>query len=321
MASLTQVLSYPTRGRSLSAIGPVLERLRLRKRNAVARPGPSRQPGKIRPDTGAPDAAADAGPPPVWPEWRIELMERLWGEGFLLPGGEDFVTELAKPLNISEKASVLVVGSGMGGPARLIAETFKTFVDGIEQDRELAEASAERATVIGGLKRVKIGHMDYDGETSFGRRYDAIIGQEALLPLNHKQQLIVTCATALKTGGKLVLTDFALPDDAVIDDDFRLWLTREHTNAAPVSEAELRVLTKQNGMIVRVVEDMTNRYLKLALEGWTGFEKWFNENSHRRDILEPMLEEAERWSQRINLLKAGKLRYVRMLAIKSRPRL
>lgn len=324
MVSLANVLTAPARSLSLSAIGRLVGRLRLRRKKPASKTRSPEDDNNRQNEAVRASESADAHPPAdapgrVWPDWRIELMERLWGEGFLLPGGEDFVTELAKPLNIGAKASVLVVGSGMGGPARLIAEEFKTFVDGVELDPELVDASNQRATVIGGLQRVKIGHLNYDGIDSFGRKYDAIIGQEALLPLANKQEMIRTCSNDLKTSGKLVMTDFALPDDATVDSDIEAWLKREHTSAAPVSEAEMRIICKETGMIVRLVEDMTERYLKLALIGWSGFEKWFQENSSRRDILVPMLAEAERWNQRINLLKAGKLRYVRLLSIKSKP--
>ncbi|NKB50048.1 MAG: hypothetical protein GKS02_11895 [Alphaproteobacteria bacterium] len=62
-----------------------------------------------------PDTDAESPVEVHWSDWRIDLMERLWGQGFLLPGGTDFVHELTKPLSLGSKASVLVLSAGMGG--------------------------------------------------------------------------------------------------------------------------------------------------------------------------------------------------------------
>lgn len=262
-----------------------------------------------------PKKAAPAAPEIHWSEWRIDLMERLWGKGFLLPGGTDFVHDLTKPLNLGSKASVLVLGAGMGGPANLIAHEFGAFIDGIEPDSELAAASTKRAAVVKGISRVKIKNIGIDDDTAFARKYDAMFGQEILLQRPDKFQFLNRCAGALKANGKLVITDFTSAEDTSADAT-AAWLKSEKAAGSTLEEDELREILKKAGFRVRTVEDMTDRYVGLILDGWVALEESLRANAANREILLGMIEEAERWSQRVTLLKSDQLRYTRIFATK-----
>ena len=253
--------------------------------------------------------------PVNWSDWRIDLMERLWGTGFLLPGGTEFVHDLTKPLNLGSKASVLVLSAGMGGPSNLIAEEFGAFIDGIEPDPELAAASTKRAAVVEGISRVTIKNIAIDDDAAFERKYDAVFAQEILLQLADKSRLFQHCVDALKKNGKLVITDFTRPDDidAVSLDP---WLKREAAASVPLDDAEMRALFKQAGFSVRTVEDMTERYINLVLDGWVAFEGSLRANAADREILLGMIAEAERWTERVALLKHDQIRYTRIFATK-----
>src|SRR5450755_4421180 len=92
----------------------------LRRHGAAAalRPAPvPRQPApSLVPET---ELAADDDP--IWPSARIGVVEALWGEGFLFPGGREETLRLATPLGLSAASSLLLLGAGSGGPARCIA--------------------------------------------------------------------------------------------------------------------------------------------------------------------------------------------------------
>ena len=259
--------------------------------------------------------AVAAAPVIHWAEWRIDLMERLWGKGFLLPGGTDFVHDLTKPLSLGSKASVLVLGAGMGGPSNLIAEEFGAFIDGVEPDPELAAAGTKRAAVVKGLSRVTIKNIGIDDGAAFTRKYDAIFCQEILLKRVDKTQFLDHCVKALKDNGKIVITDFSSADDieAGANDS---WLKRENAAGPTLDENELRELFKNAGFRIRTVEDMTDRYVGLILDGWVALEESLRANAANRDILLGMIEEAERWTERVTLLKKDQIRYTRIFATK-----
>ena len=60
-----------------------------------------------------------ASPPPAlepasgrWPPVRLGLVEQLWGDGFLNPGGGAEMLRLAVPMGLSEASSLLLPGGG-----------------------------------------------------------------------------------------------------------------------------------------------------------------------------------------------------------------
>jgi hypothetical protein len=104
----------------------------------------------FEPEPNAPPPLASAPEPEgVWPPARITVAESLWGEGFLFPGGEDETLRLVKPLGLSPKASLLLLGAGSGGPARAIAAKLGVWVTAFEADPDLAVLSMERSTKAG----------------------------------------------------------------------------------------------------------------------------------------------------------------------------
>jgi len=250
-----------------------------------------------------------------WSDWRIDLMERLWGTGFLLPGGADFVSELTRPLNLGSKTSVLVLGAGMGGPSNSIAKEFGAFIDGIEPDPELAVAGTKRATIVKGMSRVTIKNLSIDDDSAFARKYDAIFGQEILLQRANVSQLLDRCANALKENGKLVITDFTSADETA-GSSIEAWLKREKAAGPTREEGELRALFTEAGFRMRTVEDLTDRYIGLVHNGWVALERSLRANAANRDILLGMIEEAERWTQRVMLLKSDQIGYTRLFATK-----
>ncbi|MCZ6845482.1 MAG: methyltransferase domain-containing protein, partial [Alphaproteobacteria bacterium] len=218
-----------------------------------------------------------------WSDWRIDLMERLWGTGFLLPGGTEFVSELTRPLNLGSKTSVLVLGAGMGGPSNSIAKEFGAFIDGIEPDPELAVAGVKRAAIVKGMSRVTIKNLSIDDDSAFARKYDAIFGQEILLQRANVSQLLDRCANALKENGKLVITDFTSADETA-GSSIEAWLKREKAAGSIREEGELRALFTEAGFRMRTVEDLTDRYIGLVHNGWVALERSLRANAANRDI-------------------------------------
>jgi len=265
----------------------------------------------------AANSAAASEPTIHWAEWRINLMERLWGEGFLLPGGTNFVSELTKPLSLGSKTTILVLGAGMGGPSNLIATEFGAFIDGIETDPELASASASRAAVVKGISRVTIKNLSIDDDMAFDRKYDAIFGQEILLHRPDITEFLGRCVKGLKDNGKLVITDFTSPDD-VTAGSTEAWLKHEGATSPLLNESEVRSLFKEAGFRIRTIEDLTDRYVRLVLDGWVALEESLRDNAANWEILLGMIEEAERWAVRVMLLKHDQLSYTRLFATKKK---
>jgi len=79
----------------------------------------------------------------AWKPDRIKVANLIWGEGYCGPGGPQHVVDLSKLLGLTPDMSVLIVGGGLGGPARALAGNFGCYVTAYEQSAELAAAGTD----------------------------------------------------------------------------------------------------------------------------------------------------------------------------------
>ena len=77
----------------------------------------------------------------------IAMLEMIWGEGFLSPGGPEAVGEIVRGLDLDGKL-VVDIGCGIGGVDIVLARDFGARVIGLDVESELvrpARASVARA--------------------------------------------------------------------------------------------------------------------------------------------------------------------------------
>jgi len=114
---------------------------------------------------------------------------------------------LAAQAQIEPRHHVLDVCSGMGGPARYLAQRIGCRVTGLDVTRSRYE-SAVRLTQLTKLEHLvdfKLAdalHMPFE-EASF----DVVIGQEAWCHVPDKARLIAECARVVKPSGAIAFTD------------------------------------------------------------------------------------------------------------------
>ena len=68
----------------------------------------------------------------------IRMLELIWGEGYMAPGGPAKTDDLVRGLNLRGKR-VLDIGSGLGGPACHLADRHRALVTGIDIEPQLVE--------------------------------------------------------------------------------------------------------------------------------------------------------------------------------------
>ena len=64
----------------------------------------------------------------------MAVLEAVWGEGYLSPGGSDEIRMIVEGVALAGKA-VLDLGCGTGGITRFLAETYRrAFIVGIDAE-------------------------------------------------------------------------------------------------------------------------------------------------------------------------------------------
>lgn len=122
-------------------------------------------------------------------------------------GGVEAVEALADASGVRAGQQVLDVCSGMGGPARWLAQRHGCRVTGLDFTPSRVEG-ARRLT-----QSVRLDHLvdfvqgDATAMPFAAASFDVVIGQEAWCHIPDKGALIAECARVLRPGGRMAFTD------------------------------------------------------------------------------------------------------------------
>ncbi len=263
--------------------------------------------------SGATAPATPAGPQP-WSGDRIQVIERMWGEGHAFPGNDNYIDSLVTPLGMNKEMSILDLSAGLGGMARKIAADFGSYVTGLEVDSTLASRGMIMSIAAGKAKQATI--TAYNPETyEPTRKYDCVFARELFYKVVAKEKFFKAIAGSLKSGGgQLVFTDYLLDSVSRAKPAIRQWFERE-PNAAPLTLPETIKYWKGFGFDLRVAEDQTDLYHTEILKGFTSLVEHINMNVPDRETKLLLLREIDLWAQRIHAFKGG-LKYYRFYGIK-----
>ncbi len=130
--------------------------------------------------------------------------------------GTDAVDDAIAFLKPDERSAVLDVGSGLGGPARYIADRTRTRVTALELQADLSATGAE-LTQRCGLDHL-VTHVNGDvlaGDAGHGQ-FDGLVSMLCFLHIADRESLFANCALALKSGGRLFIDDYFARGDLTL---------------------------------------------------------------------------------------------------------
>ena len=122
--------------------------------------------------------------------------------------GTEAVDDAATALGVSPGFRLLDIGSGLGGPARYIADRWGASVTALELQPDLNE-TAEALTNRCGLSEV-VTHLNGDilaGVVPAGS-FDGIVSMLCFLHIENRAELFGHCARALVPDGQLFIDDY-----------------------------------------------------------------------------------------------------------------
>lgn len=137
----------------------------------------------------------------------IRRYERVYGRDFISPGGAESAREFIAMLDLEPGARVLDAGCGIGGAAFLMASEHGARVEGIDLSANVIEMATARCRALGLEPRVTLRHGDLLALTA-DNRFDAVHSRDVFLHVRDKRALFELLNRALKSGGRILITDY-----------------------------------------------------------------------------------------------------------------
>jgi len=130
----------------------------------------------------------------------VKLLELIWGEGYMAPGGPGNVAKLLQGLNAGGKR-ILDIGCGLGGPAFEMARSYGAKVVGIDLEAQLIEranSDAARAKLDEqcSFHHVKPGALAFDDGS-----FDIVVSSGAITQTQDKSAIFAEISRVLRPGG------------------------------------------------------------------------------------------------------------------------
>ena len=236
------------------------------------------------------------------------LLEALWGEGFLSPGGTDEVDRYLAGIEL-EGLAVLDIGCGLGGvDIHLLKQHRAALVTGIDIEQSLIDRCQKLAGKYGLESQTEFICVE-PGRLAFAEAsFDAVTSKDSIIHIPDKQALAEDVFRVLKPGGWFAASD---------------WLAGYDDEPSAAMQAYLLAEGLDFGLATAAVYRQA-----LVTAGFTDLDivdrnEWYRQHArHERDHLQGALyddlvaatgtdfvnHEIEVWDKMIVALEQGQLR-------------
>jgi phosphoethanolamine N-methyltransferase len=183
----------------------------------------------------------------------VAMLELVWGEGFMAPGGEGNVAKMVEGIEL-EGRRVLDVGCGIGGPACILAGKYGAHVVGTDLEPPLIEGARRRAADLGLGDRTKFEVVTPGPLTFADDSFDLVVSSGGVTQTADKLGIFRECRRVLKPGGTFSAYDW-MRSGREYSADMRYWFEMEGlTYAMETPRGQEATLREADFDDVRVVD-------------------------------------------------------------------
>ena len=138
----------------------------------------------------------------------IEGMEKLFGEGFLSPGGAAEVDEMLDGVHVAGRR-VLDLGCGIGGALLMLAGNYGAgHVTGVDVEADSIARTAAKAKAAGLADRVTLTQVAPGPLPLPDGRFDVVFCKDVACHMADKRPFFAEAFRVLEPGGLFLCTDF-----------------------------------------------------------------------------------------------------------------
>ena len=200
-------------------------------------------------------AALDAMEPPINAR-RLAPLDQFH------MGGLAATAAVAERVGVSADAVVLDAGSGLGGPARYLAETFGCLVEGVDLSPDYVAIARFLTDRAGLCARVTFSEGDLTALAFEAGRFDLVWTQHVAMNVADRAALYREFRRLLKPGGRLAFYD-PLAADGHPDPIYPVPWAQDAATSTLLTAAETRTAIEGAGFALVSLDDVTEQAM-----GW-----------------------------------------------------
>ena len=182
-------------------------------------------------------------------EKGIAFLEKLWGDGYLSPGGPEEVARLLDGVDMTGK-TVLDIGSGAGGITASLAKTYGAArVIGIDVEAPVCEAARRLVERQGVADRVEIRQVEPGPFPFEDGAFDIVFSKDSIVHIADKEFLSREAFRVLKPGGWFVASDWLISHDGAPSPEMAEYIRREDLDFGMASPERYRAALEAAGFV------------------------------------------------------------------------
>ena len=260
------------------------------------------------------DQPSEAG---EYDEAMQALLQLVWGDGFLSPGGPEEIERLLEGSDISG-CTVLDIGCGLGAIDELLVTRHAAGrVVGIDIDPALLGKMAARIEAAGLAARIR-GVLVAPGPLPFAdSSFDVVFSKDSLVQIPDKAAIFAEVYRVLRPGGRFIASDWLRGGDEPYSAEMLEYFRLEGIAYNMASPAESARALWTAGFADVAVRDRNAWYLDLAQREAAAMEGPWQPIITREIGAERARHFVANWQQLVLVLRRGELRPCHLKAVKS----
>ena len=193
----------------------------------------------------------------------VDMLELIWGKGYMTPGGPENVKRAVQGLNLRDKL-VLDIGSGIGGPALMLAGELGARVIGLDLEAPLIRRAEAYAREAGLTDRVEFRQVTPGSTIQVDdAAIDVVFSCGAFTQIENKRGMFQEVYRVLKPGGVFACYDW-MKNEGPYSDDMHYWFELEGLTYAMDTLENHGQLLKDVGFVDVELEDTWRWYRDCA---------------------------------------------------------
>ncbi len=158
---------------------------------------------------------------------HIEFLEKLWGEGFMSPGGYGEIQRLLMKTNLSE-CKVLDIGCGAGGITISLHKDFQAkMVVGVDVESDVVKKAKDKIKKENLEDHIKV-FLVGQGKLPFKpNTFDRVFSKDSIVHIPDKENIFREIFRVLVPGGVFIFSDWLISHDKEPSPEMKHYLELE----------------------------------------------------------------------------------------------